>query len=156
MFIILFVVTYYIIYNLYFVITVTLFGRTPYLAYVYADGDSVAEIYDPDTTTEISLPDNTRLLAVRVYDYTGKQPGIIMKLSNGFITGSHWKCHHSPSGDLTSLTYDDSAWPQALIYSWPRGEHYLHPAQFISGRRYRSNCCVRCRGWVSKYIKYND
>ena len=137
-------------------ITVTLYGRAHDLADVYADGSAsvVTSIRDTDTTAEVNLPDNTRLLAVWARDYSDdQQPGILIKLSNGFITGSHWKCTHPYHVDWHTLTYDDSAWSQAETYSWPWGEHDLHPAQFISGSIYSR---VYCRGWVSKYIKHDD
>ena len=141
-------------------ITVTLYGRLRggedlYLADVYADGGRVAHISAPDTMIEVSVPDNTRLLTVYVHD-NNHHPGILMKLSNGFITGSHWKCTYDYHDDWRTLTYDDSAWPQAVVYNWTWGEHHLHPAQYISGERYGSDSEVYCRGWVSKYIKHDD
>ena len=141
-------------------ITVTLYGRVhggkkSYWADVYADGDRVAHISAPDTMIEVSVPDNTRLLTVDVYD-NNDLPGILMKLSNGFITGSHWRCTHGYHADWYSLTYDDSAWPQAVVYSWTWGEHHLHPAQYISGELHGSYRGVNCRGRVSKYIKHDD
>ena len=139
-------------------ITVTLYGRASDWTYVTVDGSDsfVAHISDPDTTVEVSLPDNTRLLVVRAYDDSGYQPGIPIELSNGFITGSHWKCTHSAPGSWYSLTYNDSVWPQAVTYSWPWGEHDLHPAQYISGEGYGSEQYVWCRGWVSKYTKQDE
>ena len=139
-------------------ITVTLYGRVHGdYASVYADGDSVLTIRGTDSTTEVSLPDNTLVLAVYARDISDDQPGILIKLSNGFITGPHWRCTHSPPGDgWGSLTYNDSVWSQAVVYSWPWGEHDLHPAQYISGEGYGSYRHVYCRGWASKYIKHGD
>ena len=157
MFIVLFVVKYYSICDLFFCdyVTVTFYGRANDRAEVRVDGVHVTNIRDPDVTTEFILPNDTRLLALYAYDLSGnEQPGIQVKLSNGFFTGSHWRCTHSDPDDWWRLTYNDTAWPQAVIYSWPRGVHHLRPAEFISGERYGSYGLVWCRGWVSKYSKH--
>ena len=145
---------------MFLVITVTLYGRNIDWTTLWVDSSnsrSTFSTYPKGGIWTASLPSNTRLLAVEAGDNSGdEQPGILIKLSNGFVTGSHWRCTHSTSGDWQALTYDDSAWPQAVIYNWTWGEHDLHPAEFISGEEYGRRDSVYCRGLISKYIKHND
>ena len=158
MFIALFVYKYYNTNDLFF-ITVTLYGRAPYYANVFVESryHYVTKLSDTYTTAEVSLPNTTRLLSVYAWNSADKQPGFLIKLSNGFITGSHWKCTHSqPNSPYSSLTYDDSHWPQAVVYNWTWDEHDLHPAQFISGELYGGTNKLYCRGWISKYSKRDD
>ena len=140
------------------VIAVTFYGRAHEWANVRVDGSSsvVTHISGTDTAAEVTLPNNTRLLAVFAEDRSDNdQSGFLIKLSNGFITGSHWKCTHSHPEYYWTLTYNDTDWQQAVVYSWQWGEHQLHPAEYISGEEYGGNHQVWCRGWVSKYIKHD-
>ena len=153
-------------------ITVTLYGRAHYTGTVWADDNIfITEIPDPDFTTVASVPDNTRLLSVWVSGHSNDhpgfsehdQPGILIMLSNGFVTGPKWKCsidyspydsHEGP--DFNELAFDDSDWPQAVVHTWPRDEHFLYNAEYISGEQTDGELYLHCRGWVSKYIKLED
>ena len=148
-------------------ITVTLHGKAYYFGSVYADGVWIGNICHADTT-EASIPNNTRLLSALVTGDSDNQPdfseddepGVLIRLSSGFITGSHWKCSYSGSYDNHNhayhwdLAYNDTDWPKAELHTWPLGEHDLHPAEYITGGQFDSDFrpIIYCRGWVSKYI----
>ena len=72
----------------------TISGRVEDIADVYADGDFLMTINYPFSTSTATLPDNTRLLAVRATN-TGGVYGFIIKLSNGFVTDTHWRCSNT-------------------------------------------------------------
>ena len=137
-------------------ITVTLYGQTCQWADVRANGDHVGYINDGYIASEFSIPNNTRLLAVLAYEQNNNGAGLLIKLSNGFVTGSHWKCKHNPSGYWYELTYNDTGWPQAVVYDWPWSAQSLQPAQYISGELHGNSDRIYCRVWISKYIKHDD
>ena len=152
-------------------ITVTLYGRVNYVGTVWADDNIfITHIRDPDTTTMASVPDNTRLLSVWASGHKNdnpdllahEKPGILIKLSNGLTTDTHWRCRYSApydshnKADFNELAYDDSDWPHAVVRTWPRGEHDLHPAECISGEQSANLYVIWCRVRISKYTKHYD
>ena len=72
----------------------TLSGRAEDIADVYADGVFLMTLRSPLSTSTATLPDNTRLLSVRAAN-TGGVYGFIIKLSNGFVTDTHWRCSNT-------------------------------------------------------------
>ena len=132
-----------------FVTTGTLSGRAADKdgwAIIYADGHDLMSISNTPSTA--TLPNNTRLLAV-----VSHQSGFVIKLSNGFVTGTHWKCSTTEHVDWRTLNYNDDAWKPAIILNWLSwdGVHGLEPAELISAEAYSYFHGVHCRGWPSRY-----
>ena len=126
-----------------FVTTGTLSGRAAGKdgwAVINADGHDLMKINNTPSTA--TLPNNTRLLAVASH-----QSGFVIKLSNGFVTGTHWKCSTIDHVNWRTLNYNDDAWKPAIILNWD-GVHGLEPAELISAEAYSY---VFCRGWPSRY-----
>ena len=122
-------------------------------AEIYADGDFLQLTYNPYTTSTASLPDNTSLLAVRAKDIftTDSVYGLIIKLSNRFFTGPHWRCSNKEHDNWYKLDYNDDDWPPARVLSWPSvwSPHGLDPAESIWAKKDAD--VVYCRGRPSKY-----
>ena len=133
----------------------TISGRVEDIADVYADGDFLMTLRSPLSTSTATLPDNTRLLAVRATN-TGAGYGFIIKLSNGFVTDTHWRCSNTYNNNWNKLSLNDDEWQPARVLSWPPywTPHGLDPAEFIWAERYTP--VVYCRGWPSKYYRPNS
>ena len=125
-------------------------GRADDKADIYADGVYLKTIRSPWETSTVTLPNNTRLLGVRA-ENTGGDYGFIIKLSNGFVTDTHWRCSNIEHDNWYKLKYNDDDWQPARNRGWPRnwGPHSLDPAEFIWAKTYTD--VVYCRGWPSKY-----
>ena len=131
----------------------TLEGRADDIADIYADGASMGKITYLFSTSTVTIPDNTRLLAVRGTNKGGGY-GFIIKHSTGFVTDTHWKCsntQYNTHDKWYELSYNDDDWEIARVLSWPPrwAPHGLDPAKIIWARAYAD--VVYCRGWVSKY-----
>ena len=126
--------------------------RADDIADIYADGVFMKTIRGPLSTSTVTIPDNTRLLAVRGTN-TGGGYGFIIKHSTGFVTDTHWKCntHVETDDSWYELSYNDDDWEPAKVRGWPSHwtPHGLDPAKIIWARAYAD--VVYCRGWVSKY-----
>ena len=120
---------------------------------IYADGVFLGWISNPFIISTVMLPDDTNLLGVRAENFRGIY-GFIMKLSNGFVTGTHWKCSNTEHDNWYKLSYNDDDWQPARITMWPPewSPLGLDPAEFIWAEKYTD--VVYCRGWPSKY--YNS
>ena len=131
-------------------ISVTLQGRADDKADIYADGVFVKTIISPFSTSTATLPDYTRLLAVRA-ENTGGGHGFIIKLSNGFGTSTHWRCNSTEHNNWIQPSYNDDNWRQAKTLKWARNwdPHLLEPAVIIWTQTPAG--VVYCRGWPSKY-----
>ena len=133
----------------------TLSGRADDRAYIYTDGDFLMTIRGPFSTFTATLPDNTRLLSVNATD-TGGGYGIIIKLSNGFVTDTHWRCSNTYNDNWNKLSFNDDEWEPPRIVTWSSRwtPHGLDPAEIIWTERYTP--VVYCRGWPSKYYRPNS
>ena len=125
-------------------------GRADDEADIYADGVYLKTIRSPFKTSTVTLPNNTRLLGVRT-ENTGGVYGFIIKLSNGFVTDTHWRCSNIEHDNWYKLKYNDDDWQPARNHGWPSHwpPHGLDPAEFIWAQTYTD--VVYCRGWPSKY-----
>ena len=125
-------------------------GRADDKADIYADGVFLQTITSPFSTSTATLPDNTRLLAVRV-ENTGGHCGFVFKLSNGFVTDTNWRCNNTEHGNWNKHNYDDNDWQPARSVNWQPyfGKHGLDPAKAIWAETYTD--VVYCRGWPSEY-----
>ena len=133
------------------VTTGDLYGRAVGTAHIFADGDHWYLTEIGARTSRTSLPDNIRLLAV----YSG-QLGFAIKLSNGFVTDTHWRCTGTPHNDWNKLDYNDDDWQPAKRLPWPWSssklwgrEYDFYPAELISAET--NSVDVYCRGWSSRY-----
>ena len=117
---------------------------------IYVDGVFLKRIRDPSTTSTATLPDNTRLLAVRA-ENRGEANGFIIKLSNGFVTDTHWRCRSTYKDNWYKLSYNDDDWQPAITLTWPPSfsAHGLDPAEVIWTEINTS--VVFCRGRPSEY-----
>ena len=133
--------------------------RADDIADIYADGVFMKTINGPFSTSTVTIPDNTRLLAVRGTNTVARY-GFIIKHSDGFVTDTRWKCsntqysthtHVETDDNWYELSYNDDDWEPARVLSWPShwAPHGLDPAKIIWARAYAD--VVYCRGWVSKY-----
>ena len=131
----------------------TLEGRADDMADIYADGDFPQKIRSPFSPSTVTIPDNTRLLAVRGTNIGGGY-GFIIKHSNGLVTDTHWKCsntQYTTHDKWYELSYNDDDWEPAKVQGWPShwAPHGLDPAKYIWAKTYAN--VVYCRGWMSKY-----
>ena len=133
----------------------TLRGRVTDIAHIYADGVFLKTITSPFKTSTVTLPDNTRLLSVNATNVGGKY-GFIIKLSNGFVTDTHWRCSNTYIDNWNKPNYNDADWQPAIIAIWPSWwpAHGLNPAKIIWAKTYADT--VYCRGWSSKYYRHNS
>ena len=133
----------------------TLHGRADDIADIYADGVFLMTISSPFKTSTATLPDNTRLLSVRATNKSGRY-GFIIKLSNGFVTDTHWRCSNTYNDNWYKLSFNDDEWQPARVVTWPSvwEPHGLDPAKIIWARAYAD--VVYCRGWPSKYYRPNS
>ena len=128
----------------------TLKGRADDSADIYWNGVFLKKITSPFEISEVAIPDNTSLLAVRGVD-TGGVAGFIIKLSNGLVTGTHWRCSNTEHNNWYKRSYSDDDWQPAITIHWPSnwGSIGLDPAKFIWAKE--NTHVVYCRGWLSKY-----
>ena len=130
-----------------------LYGRADDVADLYADGAFLTTITNPFITSVVTLRDDTGLLAVCGENKIGHY-GFIIKLSNGVVTDTHWRCNNTEHSDWYKLSYNDEDWQPAKIIPLPDGwSHDLDPAEFIWAKTYTP--VVYCRGWLSKYYQTN-
>ena len=134
----------------------TLHGRADDRAYIYADGVFLMTIRDPFTTSTATLPNNTRLLAVNATSFSGTEYGFVLKLSNGFVTDTLWRCGNIYNDDWYKLSFNDDEWQPAIIVTWTSwwAPQDLFPAEIIWAKTYAD--VVYCRGWPSKYNRPNS
>ena len=130
----------------------TLHGRADNSADVYADGDFLMKIPDYLSTYTATLPNNTRLLSVKAINSRAIH-GFIIKLSNGFVTDTHWRCSNTYNDNWNKLSFNDDEWQPAKKVTLP-WDHGLDPAEFIWAKTYTK--IVYCRGWPSKYYRPNS
>ena len=129
-------------------------GRAEDIADIYADGDFLTTINYPFSISTATLPDNTRLLSVRATN-TGGKYGFIIKLSNGFVTDTHWRCSNTEHDNWNKLSFNDDEWQPAITLTWPVWwTHDLDPAEVIWAKTYTH--IVYCRGWPSKSYRPNS
>ena len=130
----------------------TLEGRADDIADIYADGDFLKTFSSPFSTSTFTLPNNTRLLAVRGTNTVCCLRGFIIRLSNGFDTNTHWKCSNLEHDNWNKLNYTDNDWQPAITHGWPPHwiPHGLDPAELIWTDTYTDDV-VYCRGWPSEY-----
>ena len=133
----------------------TLHGRADDIADIYADGVFLMTISNPFSTSTATLPDNTRLLSVNATNVGGNY-GFIIKLSNGFVTDTHWRCSNTYNDNWNKLSFNDDEWQPARVLSWPShwSPHRLDPAKIIWVKSYAD--VVYCRGRPSKYYRPNS
>jgi hypothetical protein len=86
---------------------------------LFIDGQpiTVAHSHDWSVVKTVSLPYNTQVIAVKATDY-GVVAGILASTTdNSMISNQGWKCtaNHVPASNWMSTTYDDSAWPAAVV-----------------------------------------
>ena len=130
------------------VISDTLKCRADDRADIYADGVYVKRAKNPFVIASVTIPSNTQLLAVRAIDTRRGTHGFMIKLTNGFVTNTHWRCNNTLHDNWYNLTYNDDFWQPAITRHWPWGSHGLEPARFIWAAIYTTT--VYCRGWSSK------
>ena len=118
-------------------------------AEIYADGVLLTTINQPFLKFKTTLPDSTRLLAIRGTNIK-EHYGFIIKLSNGFITDKHWRCSNTEHDNWNKISYDDHDWQHARPLTWPSdwAQYLIHPAEIIWAEIYTD--VVYCRGWPSK------
>ena len=131
----------------------TLHGRADDTCDIYADGDYLMSIWGHLSTSTATLPDNTLLLSVNAV-HTGGEYGFIIKLSNGFVTNTHWRCSKTYTDNWNKLSFNDAEWQPAKIVTLPWGPHGLDPAEIIWANTDADT--VYCRGWPSKYYRPNS
>ena len=120
-------------------------------AVLYADGVFLKYTTGTTTTSTVTLPNNTRLVAVRAENRGGAY-GFILKLSNGFVTDAHWKCRSAYKKNWYKLSYNDDYWQYAVHLIWKPftfSGHGLDPA-IVIWTEIRTPV-VYCRGWSSEY-----
>ena len=127
----------------------TLECRADDRAAIHTDGVFLKNISKIFKTSQVTLPDNIRLLAVRGENVNNPY-GFLIRLSNGFVTDTHWKCSNTYHNNWYKPNYDDEDWQPAVSNAWPTEwfPHQLNPAEFIWARTYTS--VVYCRGWPGK------
>ena len=132
------------------VTTGDLYGRAVGEAYIFAEGHDNYLTRIGSTTSRTLLPDNTRLLVVY-----SDELGFAIKLSNGFVTDTHWRCTGTYHVDWYKLDYNDDDWQPAKRLTWPWSSSWLngreyafYPAELISAE---TTDALYCRGWSSRY-----
>ena len=86
-------------------------------ASLYFDGE-FQDVANWPVYNELHVTTTPHVIALEGTDYDGVGFGVMLWMSNGYVTDTSWKCINaqSISGDAWRLAgYDDSAWPAALM-----------------------------------------
>lgn len=121
--------------------------------WVYADGQELGHHDDWTKTLTVTVPYNTKVIAVMIIDY-GVIGGLLGSFSDGRVTDSSWKCTRNYFNQWQLATFDDRAWPAAEAsreqgdVNWGIHPNIASNAKWIWAGRYVSaykNTIVYCR-----------
>ena len=82
--------------------------------WIYADGQQIGYHFNWPTTTTVTIPETTKVIAAKINDYDNVVGGFLGSFSDGSVTDSSWKCTRNYSDEWKLSTFDDSAWPAAV------------------------------------------
>ena len=127
--------------------------------WVYADGQEIGHHKDWKTTIKVTLPETTKVVAVKINDY-GVIGGLLGSFSDGNVTDHSWKCSREYSESWNLPSFDDSAWPTAIATRgqgdsvWGTQPNIAKNAKWIWAGPYEtktSSVTVYCKKRLGKY-----